>query len=94
MSRASKPSAARTRQRCVIPGAELNLGRMRRRGRRRTEPAEVRRFLATAVIALWAFVCLGALIAPNSVLFDQLLPFIASPVTLVLGYYFGRTTHE
>ena len=50
--------------------------------------------LALAVTALFACVCLGALLIPDNALFDRLLPFVAPPLTLVLNYYFGRRERE
>ena len=67
-----------------------------RRSRRLIPPSIriIRYRLAVAVITLFAAVCLTSLLVPETSLISQLLPLVASLITLVLRYYFGRQEDE
>ena len=52
-------------------------------------PDAFRRLLALAVLALFVAVCLGHLLAPQVVLFDELVPVVSGLLGLVVRYYFA-----
>lgn len=54
-------------------------------------PHTFRRILALAVLVLFAAVCLGRLLAPEILLFGELVPFVSGLLVVVVRYYFvGR----
>jgi hypothetical protein len=52
-------------------------------------PDAFRRILALAVLVLFVAVCLGRLLAPQVVLFGELLPFVSGLLVVVVRSYFG-----
>ena len=65
-----------------------------RRLRRQSTTQATRHQIAVAVVILFGCVCLGMVFAPNNLLFEKILPFVAAPLTLVLNYYFGRRERD
>lgn len=63
----------------------------RHRSRRNNPPlAATRERLAFAVLALFAIVCLSAMLAPDAAVLDQTLSFVGGLVAMVMAYYFQR----
>jgi hypothetical protein len=56
---------------------------------RTLSPDAFRRILAVAVLVLFAAVCLGRLLAPQVVLFGELVPFVSGLLVVVVRYYFA-----
>jgi hypothetical protein len=60
---------------------------------RRGTQLSTRDVLALLFSGLFIAVCLIALLAPAARL-EQLLPFVAPPITILLNYYFGRRSRR
>ena len=52
-------------------------------------PDAFRRILTVTVLTLFIIVCLGRLLAPQIVLFGELVPVVSGLLVMVVRYYFA-----
>ena len=65
-----------------------------RSSKQRPSLPAARERLAILIVVLFTGLCLVALVAQSTLLFERLLPYFATQLTLVLTYYFERRRRE